>query len=36
MYYLLVVTGIIFGAMLYQTMRNAKDIEDMKRKQHER
>lgn len=30
MYYVLAVTGIIFGATLYQTMKNAKDIEDMK------
>lgn len=31
MYYVLAVTGIIFGVTLYQTMKNAKDIEDMKR-----
>lgn len=34
MYYALIVTGIIFGATLYQTMKNAKDIEEIKRERH--
>lgn len=34
MYYMLVVTGIIFGATLYQTMKNAQDIKEMKEERH--
>lgn len=34
MYYMLVVTGIIFGAVLYQAMKNAQDIKEMKEERH--
>lgn len=36
MYYVLAVTGIIFGVTLYQTMKNAQDIEEMKKERHDR
>lgn len=36
MYYLLVVTGIIFGATLYQTMRNhADNVENRRQMRHQ-
>lgn len=34
MYYALIATGIIFGATLYQTMKNAQDIKEMKEERH--
>lgn len=34
MYYALIVTGIIFSATLYQTMKNAQDIKEMKEERH--
>ena len=36
MYYMLVVTGIIFGATLYQTMRNhAENVENRRQMRHQ-